>query len=68
MAAEWVGAQCPVRNADIETISILCLFTCRFRLDSGPEIDMLATLDVESTSFRCRRISLSHRACGSDGR
>ena len=45
-------AHYPVRNDDIETMSIICRFTCRFRLESGPEIDMLATFDVESTSFR----------------
>ena len=56
----------PVQKDDIEMMP----FRYRFRLfvvvhvafDSkvGLEIDMLATNDVESTSFRCRRVFLSH--------
>ena len=40
-------------------MSIICRFTCRFRLKSGPEINMQATFafDVESTLFRCRSLS-----------
>ena len=34
--------------------------TCRFRLKCGPEIDMQATFDVESTWFRCRFTFHSH--------
>ena len=47
-------------DVDSTPMSVMCRFTCRFRLESGPEIDMLATFDVESKSFRCLRIFLSH--------
>ena len=47
-------------DVDSTPMSIICRFSCCFRLESGPEIDMLATFDVESTSFRCHRIFLSH--------
>ena len=47
-------------DVDLTTMSIIRRFRCCFRLESGPEIDMLLKFDVESTSFRCRRIFLSH--------
>ena len=34
-------------------MSIICRFTYRFGLESGPVIDMLATLGVESTTSAC---------------
>ena len=46
-------------DVDSTPMSIVCPFTSRVRLESGPEIDMLATFDVESIAFRCRRIFLS---------
>ena len=58
-------ARRPVRKDDIETMSIICRFTCRFQLNSGREIDTPATFDVESTSFRCLPIFLSHWAWSS---
>ena len=43
-------------DVDFTPTSILCRFTCHFRLESSPKIDILATFDVESTLFRCRHI------------
>ena len=45
-------------------MSIICRFsfTCRFRLKTVLEIDILAIFDIESTSFRCRCIFHSHWA------
>ena len=48
-----------VRKDDIETMSIICRFTCCFGLKNGPKSDTLGTFEVESTWFRRRRIVLS---------
>ena len=40
------------KGCDIDSTAmsmITCRFTCRFRLKSGPEIEMESTFDVEST-------------------
>ena len=49
-------------DVDSTPMSIISCSTCRFRLESGPKTDMLATFDVESTSLRCHHIFPSHWA------
>ena len=63
------GAQCGHRNdVDSTPMSLICPFAYSLCHDSSLEIDMLATLDVKLTSFRCG-IYLSpsatrHSLCG----
>ena len=51
----------PVRNDAIETMSLICRFICRFRLERDPEIEFLATLDV----FHWQRASFN-KGSGAD--